>query len=380
LSGVTVAGRERAYVNEVLSEPSSLAGTRYTRLCEQWLEATLRARRALLVPSGTAALEMAALLLDIGPGDEVIMPSFTFASTANAFVLRGAVPVFVDIHPETLNIDDRRVAAAITPKTRAIVVVHYGGDACRMDAIRAVAWQHGIEVIEDAAHALLSDYRGQSLGTIGRLGVLSFHATKNVTCGQGGALLINEPRDLERAEVLRDAGTGRARFLRGDAPKYSWEDIGSSYLVSELASAFLYGQLEQAPALTARRRFICAAYRERLAPLQADGRLRLPVPQPNQAGNGHIFHVLAQDRGARDRLLAHLHKNGIDAAFHYVPLHSAPAGLRFGRCAEALFVTEQVAETIVRLPVFPELTDAHIDHVCDAVRSFYLQDGGPDVI
>jgi dTDP-4-amino-4,6-dideoxygalactose transaminase len=331
------------------------------------------------MPSGTAALEMAALLLDLAPGDEVIMPSFTFASTANAFVLRGATPVFVDIHDDTLNIDERRIAAAITPKTRAIVVVHYGGEACRMDAIRAIAWQHGIDVIEDAAHALLSHYRGQALGTIGRFGIFSFHATKNITCGHGGALLVNEPRDFERLEVMREAGTGRARFLRGDAAKYSWEDQGSSCFVSELASAFLYGQLEQAHALTAQRLSACAAYRERLQPLEIQGLLRLPAPRPNQEGNGHIFHLLTRDRATRDRLLAHLHEHGVDAAFHYIPLHNAPAGLRFGRCSDGLFVTDRIADTLVRLPLFADITGAQIDHVCEAVRSFYLHRPGPEV-
>jgi dTDP-4-amino-4,6-dideoxygalactose transaminase len=315
---------------------------------------------------------MAALLLDLAPGDEVIMPSFTFASTANAFVLRGAVPVFVDIRPDTLNIDHDRIAEAVTAKTRAVVAVHYGGEACTMDAVRAIAWQHNFDIVEDAAHALLSEYRAKPLGTIGRFGTLSFHATKNVTCGQGGALLLNEPRDVERAEVLRDAGTGRARFRRGEASKYVWESSGSSYLLSELASAYLFGQFEQAQALRAQRLALCSAYRAQLAPLEGENLIQLPAQTLHQRGNGHVFYVVARDAATRRDLIGHLRERGIEASFHYMPLHTAPAGLRFGRVSGALAVTERIAETIVRLPLFASMTDAQVDYVCEAVRGFYL--------
>ena len=269
-------GHERRYVDEVLSAAGNIGEAKYTALCEQWLEKCLGARRVLLTPSGTAALEMTALLLDLRPGDEVIMPSFTFVSTANAFALRGATPVFVDIRPDTLNIDDARVAAAVTDRTRAIVAVHYGGDACAMAALRALAQRHRLDVIEDAAHALLAQFRGRALGTIGRFGCLSFHSTKNVTCGEGGALIINDDRDLARAEIIREKGTDRARFLRGDVQKYSWVDLGSSYFLSEIAAAYLYAQLQEAHAVTDRRRAICASYRASFASLAAEGRVQLP--------------------------------------------------------------------------------------------------------
>lgn len=366
-------GREQRYVNEVLTAPGVIGDGKYTALAEQWLEKCLGAPRVLLTPSGTAALEMTALLMDIKPGDEIIMPSFTFVSTANAFVLRGATPVFVDIRPDTLTIDDARVAAAVTDRTKAIVAVHYAGGACAMAALRALAQRHDIDIIEDAAHALLSQYRGRPLGTIGRFGALSFHATKNITCGEGGALIINDARDLARAEVIRDKGTDRMQFLRGDVQKYSWVDVGSSYSLSELSAAFLYAQLEQAHAATERRLAICAAYRGAFAPFAADGRLQLPPQILQQRENGHIFYLLTDSPETRTALLAYLKDRGIGATFHYVPLHSSPAGARFGRAEGPMIVTDRISHCILRLPVYASMTDIQVNQVCAAVRSFYLQ-------
>ncbi len=368
-------GREQRYVTDVLTTPGAMGADRYITFCEQWLEKCLDAPRVLLTPSGTAALEMTALLMDIQPGDEVIMPSFTFVSTANAFVLRGAVPVFVDIRPDTLTIDDARAAAAVTGRTKAIVAVHYAGGACAMAPLKALAERHGIDIVEDAAHALLSQYRDRPLGTIGRFGALSFHSTKNVTCGEGGALILNDARDIARAETIRDKGTDRARFLRGDVQKYSWAEVGSSYSLSELSAAFLYAQLEAAHAATERRLAICAAYRAALAPLAADGRVQLPPQVPQQRENGHIFYLVADGARTRDRLLTHLKDQGIGAAFHYVPLHSAPAGLRLGRTEGAMTVTDRVSNGLLRLPVFAAMTDTQVNQVCAAVRGFYLQAG-----
>lgn len=368
-------GREQRYVADVLSSPGVIGEGKYTGFCEQWLEKCLGAPRVLLTPSGTAALEMATLLLDLKPGDEVIMPSFTFVSTANAVVLRGAVPVFVDIRPDTLCIDDARAAAAVTERTRAIVAVHYAGGACAMAPLRALAERHGVEIIEDAAHALLSQYRGRALGTIGRFGALSFHSTKNISCGEGGALILNDERDLARAEIIQDKGTDRAQFLRGGVQKYSWVDVGSSYSLGEISAAYLYAQLEQAHAVTDRRLAICAAYRAALSPIALEGRLGLPPQILQQRENGHIFYLLTDSPETRTRLLGHLKDRGISATFHYVPLHSSPAGLRLGRTEGPMLVTDRVAQCILRLPVFASMTDMQVNQVCSAVRSFYLQPG-----
>ncbi|MHB1204552.1 MAG: dTDP-4-amino-4,6-dideoxygalactose transaminase [Rhodospirillaceae bacterium] len=365
-------GQERRYVDEVLSAAGDLGSSKYGVLCEQWLQDTLGAPRVLLTPSGTAALEMTALLMDIQPGDEIIMPSFTFVSTASAYVLRGATPVFVDIRPDTLNIDEARAAAAVTDRTKAIVAVHYAGGACAMAALRALAERHGLTVIEDAAHALGAQYRGRPLGTLGRFGVLSFHATKNVSCGEGGALILNDDRDLARAEIIREKGTDRAQFLRGDVQKYSWVDVGSSYSLSEICAAYLYGQLEQADAIRVRRLAICSAYHTAFAPLEAEGLIQLPQVILQQRENGHIFYLLTDSPARRTALLAFLKERGIAASFHYVPLHSSPAGQRFGRVAGSMAVTDRVSQTILRLPVFANMTDQQVDRVCAAVRGFYL--------
>jgi dTDP-4-amino-4,6-dideoxygalactose transaminase len=344
----------------------------FTRRCHRWLEERLGAKRALLTHSCTAALEMAAILCELAPGDEVIMPSFTFVSTANAFVLRGAVPVFVDIRPDTLNLDERLVERALTPRTRAIVPVHYAGIACEMDAILALAAERGLVVVEDAAQGLLADYKGRRLGAIGHLGCLSFHETKNVISGEGGALLVNDERFVARAEVIREKGTNRSQFFRGEVDKYTWVDIGSSYLPSELVGAFLWAQLEQAEAINARRMALCAAYREALAPLAAEGRLALPAAAPaGVRGNGHLFYVLLRDAEERARLIAHLKARGIHAVFHYVPLHSSPAGRKFGRAAGPLPVTEDVAARLLRLPLYHGLGEEDVAAIASEIRAFF---------
>jgi dTDP-4-amino-4,6-dideoxygalactose transaminase len=367
----TTVGRERVYVEEALAAGALTGDGKFARLCERWLERSLNAHRAMLTPSCTAALEMAALLLDLKPGDEVIMPSFTYVSTANAFVLRGAVPVFVDVRANTLNIDETKIGAAITPRTRAIVAVHYAGEPCAMDAIMEIAEDTRLSVIEDAAQGLLSDYRDRAVGTIARFGCFSFHGTKNTTCGHGGALIVNRPEDCERADVIRDRGTDRKKFLEGDIQKYSWVDVGSSYYLSEICSAYLLAQLEQARAVTAKRQSICRAYRRALEPLEAAGHIQLPGTQPFGSGNGHIFYLLTQDAAVRHRLLAHLAENGIDATFHYTPLHTTPAGQRFGRAFGALPVTERISQTILRLPVFGSMDRSQMERVTDAVLDFY---------
>jgi len=344
----------------------------YTRLCHRWLEERLGARRALLTHSCTAALEMAAMLCDIKPGDEVIMPSYTFVSTANAFVLRGGVPVFVDIRRDTLNIDESQIEAAITPRTRAIVPVHYAGVPCAMDAIMAIAGRHNLLVVEDAAQAVLSAHKGRKAGAIGHLGCLSFHETKNVISGEGGALLINDPALVERAEIIREKGTNRSQFFRGEVDKYTWVDIGSSYLPSELIGAFLWAQLQHAEEIIAKRRRICAVYREALRDLESDGLIRLPPPEPQDVtGNGHLFYLLTRDAAERGALLAHLKAAGVHAVFHYVPLHDSPAGRRYGRASDRLPVTTEIADRLVRLPLYYALEEAMASDIAAQVQRFY---------
>ena len=352
-----------------------LAGDgQYTRQCHAWLERHLGARKALLTHSCTAALEMAAILCDLTPGDEVIMPSFTFVSTANAFVLRGAVPVFVDIRRDTLNLDETLVEAAVTARTRAIVPVHYAGVACEMDKIMALAARHSLIVVEDAAQGILAEHNGRKLGAIGHLGCLSFHETKNVISGEGGALLVNDERFVARAEIVREKGTNRSQFFRGEVDKYTWVDIGSSYLPTELVGAFLWAQLEHAAEINARRLASCAAYRAGLAELAERGLIELPQAAPaGTTVNGHMFYVLARNLAERTALIAHLKSQGVHAVFHYVPLHSSPAGRRFGRAEGHLSVTDDIAARLVRLPLYYELSADDVDHVVAAVRSFYAR-------
>jgi len=369
-----IAGREFFHMSKALLVEQRLSGGGfYSKACAAWLTERLGSPKALLTHSCTGALELSALLLGIGPGDEVIMPSFTFSSTANAFVLRGAIPRFIDIRPDTLNIDEEQLSSAITARTRAIVPVHYAGYPCNMTALMAIARERGLHVIEDAAQALLSDVDGSKLGTIGDLGCLSFHETKNIIAGEGGALLINDPALAERAEILWEKGTDRARLLRGEIAKYTWQDIGSSFAPSELTAAFLYAQLERADEVMARRRALHFRYRAGLAALSEVG-VRLPDAHegPQGRGNGHIFYLLTRSPVERDQLLAALAADDINAIFHYIPLHSSPAGQRFGRSPEAgLPVTDRIAATLVRLPIFYEMTDDQLDRVVDAVLGFY---------
>lgn len=366
-----VVGREWHYISQAVARSQLSGGGCFSRQCSDWLESKLGCRRAILTHSCTAALEMAALLLDIEPGDEIIMPSFTFVSTANAFVLFGGVPVFVDIRPDTLNLDERQVEAAITSRTRAIVPVHYAGVACEMDDILAVAERHGLVVIEDAAHAMLSKYRDRYLGAIGSIGCLSFHETKNIISGEGGALLLNDPKYIERAEILCEKGTNRTRFFRGMVDKYTWVDKGSSYLPNELTAAFLFAQLENAHAINARRIALCRRYDEGLRALETDGSLTRPAWSGSDRANGHMFFILTRTQEERAALIRFLAGRGINAVFHYVPLHSAPAGRRFGRSSGTLPVTEDVSERVLRLPLFGEMTEAEVDKVCRAIAAFF---------
>jgi dTDP-4-amino-4,6-dideoxygalactose transaminase len=325
-----------------------------------------------MVPSCTAALEMAAMLCDLGPGDEVILPSFTFVSTANAVVRLGARPVFVDIRPDTLNLDDALIEEAITPRTRAIFPVHYAGAGCAMDRILTVARKYGLRVVEDAAQAVNSWYEGRALGSLGDLGTYSFHETKNYICGEGGALCINDPALVERAEILRDKGTNRRQFFRGQVDRYTWVDVGSSYVPSEVCCAFLYAQLEMMDEITQRRRRLYERYRDALAGLEREGLLRLPRVSEGCRSNSHLFYLLLPDGAARDGLLAHLNGRGIHAVFHYVPLHSSPVGRRYGYEVEDLPVTEDASRRLLRLPLYHEMTEAEQAHVIGEVRAWCL--------
>lgn len=367
-----IAGKELYYIAQSVLVESHLSGDGpFTKRCHSWLEERLGCPKALLTHSCTAALEMAAILCNIGPGDEVILPSFTFVSTANAFVLRGGVPVFVDIRPDTLNIDERLIEPALTKKTKAIVAVHYAGVPCDMDAILGIASRHGLLTVEDAAQALLSTYKGKYLGTLGHLGCLSFHETKNIISGEGGALLVNDERFIERAEIIREKGTDRSKFFRGEVDKYTWVDIGSSFLPSESIGAFLFAQLEQAERIIAVRRRLFERYMFLLRPLEEMGMLRLPVMGDDCASNGHLFYVITKSREERSGLIHYLKEKGINAVFHYVPLHSSPAGRKYGRAHGNLRVTDEMSERLLRLPMYYEMSDSDVDTVTGAVRSFY---------
>jgi dTDP-4-amino-4,6-dideoxygalactose transaminase len=367
-----VIGAELENIARAVREGHLSGDGPFTLRCHRWLEERLGAKRALLTHSCTAALEMAAILCDLKPGDEVIMPSFTFVSTANAFVLRGAVPVFVDVRSDTFNLDERLVEAAVTPRTKAIVPVHYAGVACEMDALMALARARGLLVVEDAAQGVLAGYKGRMLGSIGHLGCLSFHETKNVISGEGGALLVNDERLVARAEVIREKGTNRAQFFRGEVDKYSWVDIGSSYLPSELVGAFLWAQLERAGEINARRMGLCAAYRKGLEALEARGVLDLPRREAaGVTGNGHMFYILLRDLATRTQLIGHLKARGIHSVFHYVPLHSAPAGRKFGRAAGPMTVTDGVSARLLRLPLYYGLTEDEVAGIVAAVEEFF---------
>lgn len=346
----------------------------FTRECHAWLERQTGARKALLTHSCTAALEMAAILADIRPGDEVIMPSFTFVSTANAFVLRGAVPVFVDIRPDTLNIDEQLIEAAITPRTKAIVPVHYAGVGCCMETISALAQKHRLLVIEDAAQGLMASYRGRPLGTWGDLGTISFHETKNLISGEGGALLVNAEALGERAEIVREKGTNRSQFFRGQVDKYTWVDIGSSYLPGELIAAFLAAQMEEAERITAERRAIWEVYHRGFADLEAQGAIRRPIVPGECEHNAHMYYLLVENLELRQGLIRHLKQRGIDAVFHYIPLHSSPAGRNYGRSCGELPVTLEVSDRLLRLPLWLGV-EPHLEEIMAAVEDFFATSG-----
>ena len=352
-----ITGQELSYIAEAIESGNVAADGPCTQRCSQLLGEMLgTSAKVLMTPSGTAALEVAALLCDLKPGDEVILPSFTFVSTAGAIVRANGKPVFIDIRPDTLNLDESLIETAITSKTKAIMLVHYAGTACEMDRIMEIARKHGLKVIEDGAQAVNASYRGRSLGSIGDLGAFSFHHTKNVFCGEGGALSVNNPDMVARAEILREKGTNRGEFVRGEVDKYTWVDLGSSYIPSEISCAFLYAQLLKLDWITARRREVYEFYRYHLRPLEEQGIIRLPVIPEACESNYHIFYLILQDSQTREGLTAYLKQNGIEATFHYVPLHSSPMGKTFGYRTNQLPVTEDLASRLLRLPIYPDLT------------------------
>ncbi len=356
-------GREFEYIADAIARAHLAGDGVYSRRCHEWLEARTGCRKALLTHSCTAALEMAAILAAIEPGDEVIMPSYTFVSTANAFVVRGGVPVFVDIREDTLNLDERAIEDAITPRTRAIVPVHYAGVGCEMEDILLIARRHRLLVIEDAAQALGSSYKGRPLGRFGDLAATSFHETKNLIAGEGGALFINDEAFVARAEIIREKGTDRSRFFRGEVDKYTWIDIGSSYLPSELTAAFLWAQMESAAEILAKRLEVWRWYYAALEPLEQRGIIRRPIVPDHSQHNAHMFYVLVADLATRTRVLRELNDGGVNAVFHYVPLHSSPAGQRYGRAHGPLCRTIELSQRLIRLPLWFGMTEADVDRI-----------------
>ena len=363
-----LTGRELEYLTSAHNSHHLSGDGSFTKKCHAWLEAYSGSGRALLTHSCTAALEMSAILAGIQPGDEVIMPSYTFVSTANAFVLRGGVPVFVDIRADTLNLDENLIEAAITPRTKAIVPVHYAGVACEMDTIMAIAQRHNLLVIEDAAQGVMSSYKGRPLGAIGHMGTYSFHETKNVISGEGGALLVNDARFVERAEIIREKGTNRSLFFRGQVDKYTWVDIGSSYLPSEIIAAFLWAQLEDAQVITAKRMTIWQNYHASLAGLEAAGKLRRPAVPADCAHNAHMYYVLLESLAKRTEVIAQLKLSGINSVFHYVPLHNSPAGMKYGRASGPLPNTVALADRLVRLPMWLGMSDGQEQVISEVMK------------
>lgn len=359
-------GKELGYIKHAMDLGRLAGDGTYTELCHKWLESTVGCKKALLTHSCTAALEMAAILADIQPGDEVIMPSYTFVSTANAFVLRGGVPVFVDIRSDTLNLDEQLIESAITSRTKAIVPVHYAGVACEMDVIMDIAQRYNLLVIEDAAQGIMSTYKGKPLGSIGHLGCFSFHETKNIISGEGGALLINEPELAERAEVIREKGTNRSKFFRGQVDKYTWVDMGSSYLPGEIIAAFLWAQMEEAEGITRRRIDIWNKYHHGFKELETSGKIRRPIIPSASTHNAHMYYILLPDLDSRSKLICQLDRKGISSVFHYIPLHTSPAGAAFSKTLEELTVTDDCADRLLRLPLWCGLED-HQEKVINAV-------------
>jgi dTDP-4-amino-4,6-dideoxygalactose transaminase len=361
-----MTGKELEYIAQAHADQHLAGDGAFTRKCQAWLDAATATRKALLTTSCTSALEMTAILANVGPGDEVIMPSYTFSSTANAFVLRGAIPVFVDIREDTLNLDETLLRQAITSRTRAIAVVHYAGVACEMDAIMAIAEEHGLIVIEDAAQGVMASYRGRALGGIGHLGAMSFHETKNLSSGEGGALLVNDERFSDRAEILWEKGTNRSQFFRGQVDKYTWVDVGSSFLPTELVAAFLWAQMEVAESITARRLALWDTYHGAFEQLEREGHVRRPRVPAHCTHNAHMYYLLLPSLDRRTALIDALARQDVNAVFHYVPLHSSPAGKQFGRATGPMSVTDAVSDRLVRLPMWLGLEE-HQGRVCEAV-------------
>lgn len=364
-----VAGSELSYLEQAIAARDLAGGGEFTERCQAWLREATGSPLALLSHSATGALEAAAMLAGLGPGDEAIMPSFGYPTMATAAVRQGATPVFVEIDPVTLNLDPEAVATAVGERTRAVFAVHYGGVACEMERLGEITARHDLALVEDAAHCLLAEQDGRALGSIGDLGAISFHATKNVTSGEGGALLVNDPALAERAQVIWDKGTNRAQFLRGEIDRYSWVDVGSSFGASDLTAAFLLAQLEAAEEVTARRRAIWGRYHEAFAELEREGLAQRPPAPLGSVHNGHVYYLMLPSGEVRGAFIERLREQGIATAFHFVPLHSAPAGKRFGRVAGSLDHTEDAAARLVRLPLFAELGEDEVERVIEATRS-----------
>lgn len=367
-----MAGKELYYIAQSVLTGHTSGDGEFSRKCQQFFECRFLAKKTLLTTSCTSALEMAALLCKLKPGDEVILPSYTFVSTVNAFILRGVKPVFIDIRPDTKNMDEQLIEQAMSKKTKVIIPVHYAGVACAMDEINAIAKQNGLFVIEDAAQGVNAQYKSQYLGTLGDLGTYSFHETKNYICGEGGALVINRDDFIERAEILRDKGTNRSQFFRGQVDKYTWVDVGSSYVPSDLLAAFLYAQLEQMETINTQRKAIYDAYSRSLKPLADKGLIELPVIPEHCRSNYHMFYILVKDNQLRAELIVYLKRHGIQAVFHYVPLHSSPMGAKLGYQRGALPVTENISGRLLRLPFFYELTTENITRVSQKISDFLL--------
>ena len=365
-----LTGNEATYIGQALAEKHLVGNGSFTAKCHRWMQETLGSPKALLTPSCTAALEMTALLANIKTGDEIIMPSYTFVSSANAFVLRGGVPVFVDIKPDTINIDETKIEQAITSKTKAIVVVHYAGVACEMDEILAIAKRHKLLVIEDAAHAILAKYKGRFLGTLGDLSTLSFHATKNIISGEGGALIINDRAYIERSEIIWEKGTDRSKFFRGLVDKYTWVDIGSSYLAGEITAAFLFAQLERAEEINALRMKIWNEYLKDFGSLAASGKVQIPFIPSSAEHNAHAFYLVFSSLELRTKFIATLREKGIGTVFHYIPLHSSPAGRQYGRTSGSMEVTDKIGNQLVRLPLSAGMSHDQVQRVVSEVTSF----------
>ncbi len=364
-------GKELEYIGKAVENNKICGDGEFTKKCDAWIEKKTGCSKALLTTSCTHATELAALLADVGPGDEVIMPSFTFVSTADAFVLRGATPVFVDIRPDTMNIDENLIEAAITDKTKAIVPVHYAGVACEMDRIMEIAKRHNLFVIEDAAQGVMASYKGKALGAIGDFGAYSFHETKNYSMGEGGALLMRDPKYVEDAEIIREKGTNRSKFFRGQIDKYTWVNFGSSYLPSEMNAAYLWAQLEMAEEINEHRLSLWNQYYEELKPVRDAGLIELPTVPEGCVHNAHMFYIKAKDLEERTELIAYLKEHGVWSVFHYIPLHSAPAGQKFGRFnGEDKFTTRE-SERLARLPMYYKLTSEEVTYVTNQIKAFY---------